>query len=215
MNDDLYGYRHIPLMWTNVPSNPASRPLRFPDMRVNPRGVGSMRFRVLGSMRVWDGDRWVCVGRAEQRLLLAVLLLEAGPVCTERLIREIWPERRPLGAYGVLHGHVFRLQRILGDGRGGPLVRRDGGYELIVADGDVDAQVFTDLAAAGRREMAVGRVGLAASRLAQALALWRGPALADVPATPTISSEAVRLERARLAARRARADVWLRLGRPA
>jgi DNA-binding SARP family transcriptional activator len=166
-------------------------------------------------MRVWDGDRWSAVGAAQQRLLLAVLLMEPGAISTERLVEEIWGGRRPRGAYGTLHGYVFRLRRLLGGGPGGPLVRRDGGYELIVAEDDVDAHVFADLVATARRELADGRVELAASRLGQALRLWRGPALVDVARTAVLTMEARRLEQARLEASELRVQAWLRLGRHA
>jgi DNA-binding SARP family transcriptional activator len=174
-----------------------------------------MRYRVLGPMRVWDGDRWAAVSAAQQRLLLAVLLVEPGAISTERLVEEIWGAHPPRGAYGTLHGYVFRLRRVLGGGPGGPLVRRDGGYELIVAEDDVDTHVFVDLVATARRELAFGRVELAASRLCQALSLWRGPALVDVAATSAVAVEAARLEQARLEASELRVHAWLRLGRHA
>jgi DNA-binding SARP family transcriptional activator len=174
-----------------------------------------MRFRILGTMRVWDGDRWAAVGAAQQRLLLAVLLVEGGAVSTERLVEEIWGGQPPRGAYGTLHGYVFRLRRILGGGPEGPLVRRDGGYELLLPDGDLDADIFAGLVAGARRELTAGRTELAASRLSQALGLWRGRALADVASTPVIMMEAARLERARLEAAELRVHTWLRLGRHA
>jgi DNA-binding SARP family transcriptional activator len=172
-----------------------------------------MRIRVLGTMRVWDGDRWTVVGAAQQRLLLAVLLVEGGAVSTERLVEEIWGGHPPRGAYGTLHGYVFRLRRLIGQGPAGPLVRRDGGYELILADGDLDAHVFAELVAVARREVSMGRVELGATRLTQALSLWRGGALVDVSPTPAVVAEAARLEQARLEASELRVRAWLRLGR--
>ena len=172
-----------------------------------------MRIRVLGTMRVWDGDRWTVVGAAQQRLLLAVLLIDGGAVGTERLVEEIWGGHPPRGAYGTLHGYVFRLRRLIGQGPNGPLVRRDGGYELILSDGDLDAHVFAEILAVARREMGVGRVERAASRLTHALGLWRGRALADVTPTPAVVAEAARLERARLEASELRVRAWSRLGR--
>jgi hypothetical protein len=111
-----------------------------------------------------------------------------------------------------MHGYMGRLRRLLGGGPGGPLVHRDGGYELIVDNGDLDTHVFEGLVAHARRAMMAGRFGLAVSRSTQALGLWRGPALADVEPTPAVMVEAARLEQIRLEAAELRVQAWLRLG---
>jgi DNA-binding SARP family transcriptional activator len=175
-----------------------------------------MRYRVLGPLRVWDGTAWSQVRAAQPRLVLAVLLAEAGQVVsTERLIDEIWGEQPPRSAWNSVHGYVARLRRLLGAGPDGPLLTRDHGYELAVRDGELDAAVFGTLVDAGRRAAAEGRRDTALSTLSEGLALWRGPALADVPDSVTMVAEAARLDQARLGALEQRIDVLLELGRHA
>jgi DNA-binding SARP family transcriptional activator len=175
-----------------------------------------MRFRMLGPLLVYDGSSWSAIRAAQQRLVAALLLLEAGrAVPLERLVDELWGERPPPTAAATVRGYVMRLRRLLGGGSGGPLVTRTLGYELVVDDTDVDALVFAGLVASERRDLEHGRPASAAAKLAQGLALWRGPALADVPASPTVTAEAERLAQLRLAALEDWLDVQLQLGRHA
>jgi Bacterial transcriptional activator domain/Transcriptional regulatory protein, C terminal len=140
-----------------------------------------MRFRMLGPLLVGDGASWSAVRAAQQRLVAAVLLLEAGrAVPVERLVDELWRERPPPSAAATVRGYVMRLRRLLGDGPDGSLVTRGRGYELVVADGDVDARVFAGLVTSARHALTNGQPETAAAKLSQGLALWRGPALADV-----------------------------------
>jgi DNA-binding SARP family transcriptional activator len=172
-----------------------------------------MRFRMLGPLLVDDGASWSAIRAAQQRLVVAVLLLEAGRgVPVERLVDELWGERPPPSAAATVRGYVMRLRRLLGAGSGGPLVTRGRGYELVVEDGDVDARVFAGLVTSARHALANGRPETAAARLSQGLALWRGPALADVPATPAVTAEAERLGQLRLAAVEDWLGVQLELG---
>jgi DNA-binding SARP family transcriptional activator/tetratricopeptide (TPR) repeat protein len=174
-----------------------------------------VRFRLLGPLRVWDGAAWVQVAAAQQRLVLAILLIEARQVVSaERLIDEVWGEQPPRAALSVLRGYVMRLRRLIGEGGGG-LVTHGGGYELAVDDDDLDARVFDRLVGTGRRALAAGEVGTAVAQLAGALALWRGPALADVPASRTVRAHRARLERSRLAATEDWLDGELARGRHA
>src|SRR3954453_14588209 len=102
-----------------------------------------MRFRILGPLRVRDGAHWISVRAAQQRLVLAVLLIEAGRVVsTDQLVNEIWGAQPPGTAAATVRGYVYALRRTLGGGIHGPLLTRGNGYELAVADEDVDARVF-------------------------------------------------------------------------
>jgi DNA-binding SARP family transcriptional activator len=175
-----------------------------------------MRFRMLGPLLVDDGASWSAIRATQQRLVAAVLLLEAGrAVPVERLVDELWGERPPPTADATVRGYVMRLRRLLGGGPGSPLVTRGRGYELVVEDGDVDARVFSGLVASARHALANDRPETAAAELSQGLALWRGPALADVPASPAVTAEAERLEQLRLAALEDWLGVQLALGRHA
>jgi DNA-binding SARP family transcriptional activator len=171
-----------------------------------------VRYRVLGPLQVWTGSAWSPVRAGQQRVVLAVLLAEAGRVVSaDRLVDEIWGERPPRSASTTLQGYVARLRRLLGTGREGPLATHGRGYELTVGDGELDAADFRALVVAGRRAMAADDLDAALPRLTEGLALWRGPALADVPATPTVTGYVNRLEASRLDALEARLDVLLSL----
>jgi DNA-binding SARP family transcriptional activator len=151
-------------------------------------------------LSVRRGTAWVPVRASQQRLVLSILLIEAGRVVTiDRLVDEIWGERPPRSASSVVRGYVMRLRRTLGGGVPGPLVTRASGYELAVGEEDVDAEVFHRLADSGRRALAGGDPGAAALCLSQAQTLWRGPVLADVPPARTVRWYAIGLEEDRLA----------------
>ncbi|HYQ68758.1 MAG TPA: BTAD domain-containing putative transcriptional regulator [Actinophytocola sp.] len=171
-----------------------------------------MRLRILGSVQIWDGAVWSPVRARQQRVLLALLLAEAGRVVTtDRLVDEIWADRPPRTAVGAVHNNVMKLRRVLG----ARLVTRGNGYELRLDDDDLDATRFARLVAAGRGELAAGRVDAAVARLSEALALWRGPAMVDVAATPTVTAYVAGLEQSRLGALEERMHAELELGRHA
>src|SRR5439155_14614273 len=117
-----------------------------------------------------------------------------------RLVSELGDDDAPPGARKLTSGYVLRLRRLIDDRDGRVLVTRSGGYQLLIAHGDLDAAQFEDLVAAGRKALAQEDAARAAGHLAKALALWRGPALADVPPGPLVSAESDRLEELRLTA---------------
>lgn len=175
-----------------------------------------MRFRILGPLRVRDGAHWISVRAAQQRLVLAILLIEAGKVIsTDQLVDEIWGEHPPGTAAATVRGYVRALRRILGGGTNGPLLTRGHGYELVVAEEDVDARVFERLVDTGIRAIGGGDRGGALTRLSEALALCHGQVLADVPASGTVATETTRLELRRLTAMEERLGALLDLGRHA
>jgi DNA-binding SARP family transcriptional activator len=164
-------------------------------------------------LRVWDGSGWSPVPAAQQRVLLAILLVEAGQVVsTERLVEELWGTSPPKRAASTVQVYVGRLRRLLGPGAD-QLVTRGSGYQLVVADGEVDAHEFDRGVAVGQDARGQGRLGDAVDRLTDALSLWQGPAMADVPASPAVAGEVARLEQRRLTALDDRIGVQLDLGR--
>ncbi|MEU8277155.1 BTAD domain-containing putative transcriptional regulator [Microbispora bryophytorum] len=176
-----------------------------------------MRFGILGPTEARpDGDRPVPVGGPGLRALLGLLLLNAGRVVTtDRLIDGLYGAEPPSGADNALQAQVSRLRRHLaglGD-LGDLVVREPAGYRLAVDPDDVDASRFERLAAEGRRALDAGDPGRAAGLLGQALGLWRGPALADVPDAPFAPAQAVRLEELRLSAAEDLTEAGLALGR--
>jgi DNA-binding SARP family transcriptional activator/tetratricopeptide (TPR) repeat protein len=159
-----------------------------------------MRFRILGHLEVQGPDGWTAISAAKWRSLLACLLVRPGQlVPTESLIFELWGDNPPSTANNMVSIYVHRLRKeVIGDAEGRILVHRAPGYLLRVAPGDVDIQVFEALVGQGRSELAAGREDRAAELLGEALGLWRGPLLTDVPPSPALV----------IAAERA-AELWL------
>ncbi|MFV2118026.1 BTAD domain-containing putative transcriptional regulator [Streptomyces sp. Act-28] len=167
-----------------------------------------MRYGVLGPLAVWDAEgRPIKVPEAKVRALLADLLIHGGgPVPADRLIEDLWAGSPPGGSANTLQTKVSQLRRVLGREQ---VVREPAGYRLLLADDAVDALCFQELAerARGHEEPAVrGKL------FADALALWRGPAYADVAEFLFARSEVARLEELRLTVVEDRAEVRLALG---
>ncbi|MEU8017419.1 BTAD domain-containing putative transcriptional regulator [Micromonospora parva] len=169
-----------------------------------------MRFRILGPIQVLLADgREVPVGGPRLRALLALLLLDAGRVVSaERLIDGLYGEQPPRGAANALQSQVSRLRQALPAAHD-PVEFHPAGYRLAVDPEDVDAYRFERLADAGRRALAGGDWPRAAALLSEALELWRGAALADVPGAP---AQAARLDELRLATIEDRVEADLALG---
>jgi DNA-binding SARP family transcriptional activator len=160
-----------------------------------------VRFRILGPVEVWTGQDWGGIGSPKWRALVAALLLGRGqPVSTDQLIAELWGDDPPDRAANLVSVYVLRLRRVLGDDQGQVLITRAPGYQLQIDPGDLDAERFQVLATQGRRALVAGHSSRAAEVLAEALGLWRGRALADVPPSALVTAGARRLEEARLAA---------------
>jgi DNA-binding SARP family transcriptional activator/tetratricopeptide (TPR) repeat protein len=160
-----------------------------------------MLLRVLGPVEVRTGQGWRGIGAPKWRALLAALLLGRGSVVSvDGLINELWPSGPPAAARKLISGYAARVRSLIGDGDGPLLVTRPPGYALLIGRSDVDAWRFEDQLAVGREALNDGDASHAAAVLGDALALWRGTALADVPQGPAVSAEAERLEELRLAA---------------
>ncbi len=173
-----------------------------------------MRFRILGPLEVQTGTGWTAIGAAKWRAALACLLLNAGQVVsTDTLIDELWGDEPPARATNLVSIYVLRLRRLMGDTDGKTLVTRAPGYQLRLDPDDLDAQHFTDLMSEGRQALTGDDPQHAAKLLADALSLWRGKALADVPQSPFIEAEADRLDELRLSATELRIEADLACGR--
>jgi predicted ATPase/DNA-binding SARP family transcriptional activator len=150
-----------------------------------------LRYRLLGPLEVADDDRPIAVPSAQQRLLLTMLLLEAGrTVHAGALVDGLWGDHLPSDPAAALRTQVSRLRRRLG-ARAGELLTDDVGYRLVVGEGCLDTLVFERLLAEGRVE--------------EALALWRGPALGEFADRDFAAAAAARLDELRLGAREDRA----------
>src|SRR5215207_913099 len=173
-----------------------------------------MEFRILGPLEVRRDGGPVALGGRKPRALLAVLLLRANePVSAERLAGALWGEDAPPAAVGTARVHVSRLRKALGDDAA--LSKTAAGYRLRVRPGELDADRFEELFDNGRRALTDGQPKDAADRLREALALWRGPALAALTFEPFAQAEAARLEELRLAALEARIEADMARGRHA
>jgi DNA-binding SARP family transcriptional activator len=160
-----------------------------------------VRFRLLGPLEVRAGEDWRGIGAPKWRSVLAALLINPGQIVSaDALINEVWGNDPPARAANLVSIYVLRLRRLLDDADSGLLVTRAPGYQLLVTASDTDALLFEAMVRDGRRAFAAGDPPGAASQLAEALALWHGRPLADVPPTPLIEAEAERLAELRLGA---------------
>ncbi|HET6859266.1 MAG TPA: BTAD domain-containing putative transcriptional regulator [Streptomyces sp.] len=182
--------------------NAVGERLRVPDN-------GRVRYRILGpTQALRDDGTPVAIGGARLRALLTVLALRAGrTVPVGALAAEVWGGEGPADAGGALQALVSRLRRALGRSA---ITSVDGGYRLCAEPQDVDLYRFERLTAEGVRALGDGAPGRASALLDEALGLWHGPALADLPDR---TAEAAACEARRLTARRARLTAALALGR--
>jgi DNA-binding SARP family transcriptional activator len=169
-----------------------------------------VEFRILGPLEVVQDGRQLELGGARQRALLGVLLTRANEVVsTGRLIDELWGERAPQAPENALQYHVSRLRKLLAPSRA--IVTMGQGYLIRVGRDERDLFRFERLVEEGRQSPPQD----AARLLREALALWRGSALADVAHESFAQAEIVRLEELRLAALERRIEADLALGRGA
>ena len=172
-----------------------------------------MQVGLLGPLEVRDGDgRPVDVAGARLRTLLARLALDAGrPVSIAALVDAVWGDSPPADSSNALQTLVSRLRRAFGDTS--VIVPSPAGYRLAVDAADVDAHCFEELLARAGGELRAGRAERGRSLLTEALALWRGDALAD--AGEFAAPYAARLHDLRLAALVDRIGVDVALGEAA
>jgi DNA-binding SARP family transcriptional activator len=174
-----------------------------------------MEFRLLGPLDVRGGTEPVELGGPRPRALLALLMLDAPAVVpAERLVDDLWGEAPPRSAPHLLHVYVSTLRKAFRAAEGRErLVTRAPGYVLEVEPEEIDARRFERLLGEGRRSLAAGDAAQASESLREALALWRGPALADFRYEPFAQGEIARLEELRVVAREERIEADLELGR--
>jgi DNA-binding SARP family transcriptional activator len=175
-----------------------------------------MDFGLLGPLLVRDGLRRVAISAPRQRVLLAALLFSAGRVVSlDSLAETLWEGQPPAGARGALHTAVQRLRASLGPAGGSLIETQPPGYLITVPDGALDVRRFSVLAARGHAAAETGNWVQAAGLLREALGLWRGEPLADVPSPLLRDREVPAIEDQRLRALAARTDADLHLGRHA
>jgi WD40 repeat protein/DNA-binding SARP family transcriptional activator len=175
--------------------------------------VRTLHFGVLGPLEASRDGRPVRLGGERQRALLALLLTRANELVTvQQLIEELFGDEPSERAANAVHAAISRLRRVLHSPDDPVLRTRPGGYVLELDGDQLDATVFERLLTEGRDLLADGDATAAASRLGEALALWRGPPLADLPALDLLEPEIRRLDELRLLAQMERIDADLALG---
>ncbi|MFI6322231.1 BTAD domain-containing putative transcriptional regulator [Nonomuraea sp. NPDC050556] len=169
-----------------------------------------MEFRVLGRLGAGRDGRPIELTSPKQRALLAVLLAAGGrAVSDDQLTQALWGEFPPASAN--LRWHVHHVRQALGDAD--RILRLPDGYALDLEAEELDARRFEAAAAEGAQALAAGRHEEAARALGRGLALWHGPAYADLPELDLVRPEALRLEELRLTAFEQRAEALLALRR--
>ena len=156
----------------------------------SPEEANPLEFRILGPLEIVDGERTISIRAGNDRAVLVLLLLHANKaVSSDRLVDELWGETPPQTAPKILQSSVSRLRRVLGTER---VETRGHGYVMHVAPDELDASRFERLV----RER----------KTREALALWRGPPLADLDGQAFATAAARRLEEIRLDALENRID---------
>ncbi|MFD7133593.1 BTAD domain-containing putative transcriptional regulator [Streptomyces sp. NPDC059894] len=179
----------------------------------------SVRFAVLGPVRVWRGSAELEPGGPQERAFLGLLLVRAGqPVAVDEIVDVLWGAEPPRSAVNVVRRHVGTLRRLLepslaprAEGRW--LVRDAGGYRLVTDRDSLDLLAFRALREAGRHSVRESPAR-ALDLLTEALALWHGPVAAGIPAHARAHPAFGATERERLAALREAAEAALRAGAP-
>jgi DNA-binding SARP family transcriptional activator len=172
-----------------------------------------IEYRVLGPLEVVVAGRSVDLGPPRHRGVLVLLIVHANAVVpAHRLIDELWPDAAPSSASNLVQGAVSRLRKVLGKDA---IVTRGAGYALTVEPESLDLHRFERLARAGGLALDDGHLDRASAALGEALALWRGPALADLSEEAFVRPIAGRLEELRLLALERRLEAELGLGRHA
>ncbi|MER5256835.1 MULTISPECIES: AfsR/SARP family transcriptional regulator [unclassified Streptomyces] len=181
-----------------------------------------MHIRVLGAIEAQLNDRSILPTAGKPRQLLALLAFHSNQVLpVSTLMEEIWTASPPRSAPTTLQTYILQIRRCMdtalgkaGAGQGAKdlLMTRHGGYLLRLEPNGLDLYEYNRVTAEGRQAEEVGDDEEAARLYRAALALWQGPALADVHTGPLLSVERMRLEESRLGLLERRIQVELRLG---
>jgi DNA-binding SARP family transcriptional activator/tetratricopeptide (TPR) repeat protein len=162
-----------------------------------------LRFEVLGPLRAWRGDVPIDLGPVQQRVVLAVLLLQQNrPIGREQIVNAVWGDAEPRHVANLLQRNVSRLRAVLELSRyataeSGELAWTDAGYVLTVPADGLDLAAFDREVDRARKARTAGDSELAAEVLRAALSLWRGP-LCDGLTSPFLDAQRDRLEERRI-----------------
>jgi DNA-binding SARP family transcriptional activator len=171
-----------------------------------------LEFRILGPLEVVGSAGEVQLGGPKQRATLAILLLNANRVVSiDALADQLYAGRPPVTAATQVHRQISELRKTLGEDAG--IETRSPGYAIRVAPEQFDLKQFERLTQEAAGALARGETRAALEVQQRALALWRGPPLADLTDEPFAATAVRRLEEILLAALEQRMDAELALGR--
>jgi DNA-binding SARP family transcriptional activator len=173
-----------------------------------------MEYRLLGSLEIAVGERILQISSARQRIVLAMLLLQANKVVPfGQLVDAVWDDNPPVTAKSQIHTCISGLRgQLASAGAGRAIVTRPVGYAMTVPDGGLDIANFEQLVSRGREAAADHRAEEAVPVLRAALALWRGPVGSDVE-SKLVQAAAARLNERRLSVIEDCIELELGLGR--
>lgn len=172
-----------------------------------------MWLSMLGPLQVRDGDAELAIPAAKQRIVLATLLFHASQVVSfDQLAGAVWDNAAPAAARPTLRNYVKRLRMVLGPAVGGRIQTRSPGYWMDIGDDELDLLRFAVLVGSGGEAVRSGAWERAGPVLTEALGLWRGAPLADIPSEALHREEMPRLEQLHLQALEWRHEAQLHLG---
>nr|WP_275040899.1 BTAD domain-containing putative transcriptional regulator [Nocardiopsis halotolerans] len=164
------------------------------------------------------GDRGVSLNGRKVRQLFGLLLTHAGKMVTvDSVIEELWGDAAPATAVETVRTHVFHIRRqlsaTLGREAGKDLLRtRSQGYQVTLAEDQLDLFRFERVRHQGQTLLRAGRFEEAVDRFDQAIELWRGPLLEDVPKGNVLEAERVRLDGTRNRLCELRIEAMMKMG---
>ena len=171
---------------------------------------------LLGTLHVEHDDAVIPVPAAKQRVVLAALTMQPNRVVSfDELTDAVWGDKAPPAARATLRNYVKRLRQGLGPEMASRIKTHDPGYRIELDEAELDLAQFTRLCAAGAAAVQSGLWERGGTFLGEALDLWRGAPLSDVPSDALRRSEVPRLEQLRLQAMEWRLEAQLHLGRHA
>ncbi|WP_327085945.1 AfsR/SARP family transcriptional regulator [Nonomuraea sp. NBC_01738] len=176
-----------------------------------------MNVNLLGPLRIWREGVDVTPSAPKLRRMLSLLVVHANTVVpNEQIIEELWEGRPPATVTTTLQTYVYQLRKALRHRERhqfAGLHTSLGGYLMSLPPESVDWLRFERLAHTGHAHLEAGDFQRAGATLSEALALWKGPVLADVTPGPVLCAEALRLEELRKSALEERIEADLQLGR--
>ena len=176
--------------------------------------TAEIEFCLLGPLIVRRTAAAVTVPRGKQRVILAMLLLNAGQVVRmDELAETLWLSQPPPSGPVAVQNYVMRLRNTLGDVGRARIINQPPGYLIRVQADELDLSRFEALVGAAREAAQDGSWDQAATRAREALQLWRGEPLIDVDSEALAAREAPRLAQLRLQALETRIDADMHLGR--